>query len=245
MKDRPKDSIPLDLPVTDVVVHDAGKHTLYAGTSGVGSDHVWWFDGTKRWLPAGIRIDQVRDGKTVKVPVDSPVHALVVDPEHLEVVYAGTDVGVFKGVGTFPATGDPAWVWTQFSNALPEAACIDLVDPSDAPPAPCGAARPGLVGGRPGRRPTEPMAYLRAHDFNTRRGPVPVGALDPLGDPATPTTLRLDASPDVRVHRAPGTKAPRPFTFFSQTCSSTPGCSRRRSGRVVTRSRSTGSGSPG
>ena len=41
-------------------------------------------------------------------------------------VYAGTDVGVFKGVGTFPADGDATWAWTHLSDALPEAAVVDL-----------------------------------------------------------------------------------------------------------------------
>jgi len=202
----PPGQIPADMRVTDVASHDlhrAGLGSLYAGTSGAGNDHVWWFDGMGHWIPTGL-------------PVDSPVHALVVDPAHPEVVYAGTDVGVWKGVGTIPApgTGDPRWAWTHYSNALPEAACIDLVIHEKARL---------LRGALRGRGVWEvaldgfvqkPEAYIRAHAFDTRRRPVAasgVDAQDPLGDPASPTTLRLDASPDLKVYRGVGS-APPPFT---------------------------------
>jgi hypothetical protein len=210
-KNRPTDVIPLELPVTDIVVHDEGKGTLYAGTSGVDGEHVWWFNGAGRWIRALL---WVRDADGVLRRLDSPVHAVVVDPAHPEIVYAGTDIGVYKGIGTFPATGDPTWAWTQYSNGLPEAACIDLVIHREHRLLRAALRGRGVWEVALDGVEQKPQAYLRAHAFDTRRKPIPAaGTPDPTGDPVAPSMLRLDASPDVRVFRAPGTKAPRPFTF--------------------------------
>jgi hypothetical protein len=199
----PSGQIPAHMELTDIASHDvhrAGLGSLYASTSGSGDEHVWWFDGQGQWLQAGL-------------PVDSPVHALVVDPAHPETVYAGTDVGVWKGVGTFPApgAGDPTWAWTHYSNALPEAVVLDLVIHEKA-----RLLRAALRGrgvwevALDGVQQT-PVAYLRAHAFDSRRRAIPAagkGTQDPLGDPKSAAPERLDASPDVRVYRAVGSAPP-------------------------------------
>jgi hypothetical protein len=186
----PSDQIPDDTPLGEIAVHDPAAGTLYAGTSGSGRQHVWFYDGTAHWHSAGL-------------PVDSPAFAIVVDPAHRETVYVGTSVGVWRGRGTFPAGGNPTWTWEHYSNGLPEAACVDLVIHGPARVLRAALrgrgiweiALDGVVQG--------PEAYVRAHPFDTRRGPVPNPAgNDPLSNPAAP--LRLDASPDVRVWRAPG-----------------------------------------
>jgi hypothetical protein len=207
----PEGQIPAKMPVTDVASHDvarAGQGSLYASTSGVGGPHVYWYDGTGRWWPAG----PFRDNDPDK-PIDSPVHALVVDPAHREVVYAGSDIGVWKGVGTFPAPGegDPSWTWTHYSNGLPEASCVDLAIHEDARLLRVALRGRGIWEVELDGGPQKPTAYMRAHAFDTRRRDVPAaGAPDPFGDPAAPTMLRLDASPDVRIVRAPGTAPPPP-----------------------------------
>ena len=201
----PAGQIPPDLPVTDLAPHDParGPHgSLYATTSGVGGQHVWWFDGTATWIPTGLL-------------VDTPAHAVTVDPDHHDVLYVGTDVGVWKGEGTFPPGGAPSWTWDPYANGLPEAAVIDL-----AVHAPTRLLRAALRGRGVWELALDgveqgPEVYLRAHAYDTRRRPVPAaGAADPLGDPDAPPVLRLDASPDLRVQRAPGADpAPAPITL--------------------------------
>ena len=84
---------------------------------------VWWFDGTAKWTPAGLVLD-------------SPVHALAVDPAHPEVVYAGTDIGVWKGVEretTYSLYGDdasPYLVPTDSAACLPGDVSV-LVPPDE------------------------------------------------------------------------------------------------------------------
>lgn len=97
-------------PVTDLAVADAGAGTLYATLGGGGAAHVHYFDGTS-WtaaMPTSV--------------VDVPTHAVVVDPDNPQDVYAGTDVGCWKGT----KTGATTWAWTVFSSGLPEAAIVDL-----------------------------------------------------------------------------------------------------------------------
>ncbi len=190
----PSGQIPDDTPLRELAVHQAGtgKGTLYAGTAGPsGEDHLWWFDGTSKWLPAGL-------------PTDLAVHAVAVDPAHLENVYAGTDLGVWKGVSSCGST--PTWTWTQYSGGLPEAPCVDL-----AVFAPGGTAVRLLRGAFAGRGVYEvaldggtqgPQLYVRADPASARRGTIsPGGSRDPVS--GARAQVRLDASPDIRVWRPP------------------------------------------
>jgi hypothetical protein len=94
--------------ITDLAVADAAAGTLYA-TLAWGA-HVCYFDGTT-W--------QVAMPTSV---VDVPAHAVVVDPDNPQIVYVGTDVGVWKGT----KTGATTWSWLLFSQGLPESAVVDL-----------------------------------------------------------------------------------------------------------------------
>src|SRR5205823_5824452 len=122
----------------------------------------------------------------------------------------GTDVGVYRGVGTFPATGDPSWVWEQYSDALPEAMVSDLAvqQATDGGPRLLRAALAGrgvwevaIDGSTVG-----PTTYLQAQDLDIRRGPVPFGGAEDLMSTSR-TQARLDASPDLRIWR-PDTAGP-------------------------------------
>jgi Domain of unknown function (DUF1906) len=211
----PVGQIPADLTLVSLAVHDAnrGKGRLYVGTAGAADkDHVWWFDGIDAWVSAGMKLD-------------SPVHALVVDPRDPNILYAGTDEGVWKGTGTFPAAGAagvPNWVWTRYSTGLPEAACVELLIST-----PEGGAQQLLRAALAGRGVWEvvidghlqaPEVFLRAHPFETRRPGVPEGGpRSPFVDPAirkksssAREQVRLDASPDIRIWRAPTALAPSP-----------------------------------
>ncbi len=97
--------------IADIAVHDATVGSFYAALGGGGFDHVWFFDGAA-WDSAGL----------AAATLDVPCHAIVVDPDHPENVYLGSDVGVWKGT----KKGATSWTWALFSQALPEAAVTDL-----------------------------------------------------------------------------------------------------------------------
>jgi hypothetical protein len=103
----PSGQVPDDVQLLEIAVHDPdrGPHgSLYLGVRGDRDQHnLWWYDGTSAWRHTGLKLG-------------SPVSALAVDPADAAVVFAGTDVGVVRGVGTFPATGDPAWTWETYSD---------------------------------------------------------------------------------------------------------------------------------
>jgi hypothetical protein len=200
----PHGLVPETLPMRVLAVHrpDAGHGTLYLGTDGPADEpHLWWFDGDHTWLPTGLDLD-------------SPVHAVAVDPDDPAVVYVGTDFGVRRGAGTFPAGGEPSWTWTHASGNLPEAPCVDLLA-TPSRPAPAGTpAGPRLLraalAGRGvwelprGGAPQGPQVFLRSHAYDDRRVTVdPGGPRDPFGSAPTRARhqVRLDASPDVTVVR--------------------------------------------
>ncbi|MER5755863.1 glycoside hydrolase domain-containing protein [Streptomyces sp. NPDC002088] len=193
----PSGQIPDGLPLQTLAVHDAGtgKGTLYVGTAGPGNErHLWWFDGSGRWLPAGFERD-------------TPVHTIAVDPDHPETVYLGTDAGVWRGTGDFTGS-DPAWQWDHFSTGLPEAPCVDLALRN-------GLLRAALIGRGVWEIPLDgraqgPQVYLRAHAHDDRLTGTPSGGpADPLT--AAGGQARLDASPDIRIWRTPAAPPPQPM----------------------------------
>jgi Galactose oxidase, central domain len=110
---------PVLAPLTSIAVEDPNQGTygsLYAavGIADVGGvDHIWYFDGTgaNGWKSAGL---------TTSV-LDTRVNCLVLDPADHNVIYAGSDVGVWKGTKS-----GTSWTWNLFSLGLPEAAVLDL-----------------------------------------------------------------------------------------------------------------------
>lgn len=170
---------------------------------------VWWYNGAGRWINAGLN-------------VRSPATVVVVDPDHIERVYVGTAIGVFLGVMTTPLTGDPTWAWRNLSAGLPEAHVTSMAlhrpsrrlrvglagrgvyelnaDHGVDMPLPAFAPRITLASfpGDVGRRPIPATARLPT--------PLP-GQQRPYTDSSYPL-ITCDASPDIRVRRAPGTPWP-------------------------------------
>jgi hypothetical protein len=103
--------LPVGHFITDLAPHDAVAGSFYVALGGGGVVHAWFFDGAA-WQSAGPPI----------ATLDAPCHAVVVDPDHPENVYLGSDVGVWKGTKTGAAT----WTWALYSQGLPEAAVTDL-----------------------------------------------------------------------------------------------------------------------
>ena len=221
-------------PFTAMAIH---RHTrngatvatdLYIAASGVqdaklkAKPHVWWFDSTKsQWFNAGFT-------------VDTPIYAVCCDPAEPTVIYLGSDVGVWKGKATFPGDGSkPTWIWTQFVNGLPEVTVDDLVIVDVSVQGESRRLLRAALRGRGvwdldlGGASVGPELYLRAHDFDSRRWSVANGVLPhPFADPnpgapkpktgvamptSFPQTLRLDASPDIRIRRAATNPVPPPL----------------------------------
>jgi hypothetical protein len=106
----PTTGLPGFHPFTSLAVADAAAGTLYAALGSGGIAHLYYWDGTTWTIAMPVTV------------VDVPAHAVVVDPDHPNDVYVGTDVGVWKGTKTGPTT----WTWALFSPGLPESAVVDL-----------------------------------------------------------------------------------------------------------------------
>jgi hypothetical protein len=189
-------NLPPDGTLNDLAVHDvtAGPNgSFYLGTSHP-TEPVWWFDGANpgTWHPCGLGVLPPPAPAPPDAPdgVRAPVYSIVVDPDHPEIVYAGTAVGVWRGVLTPAAGGNPpSWRWTIFSNGLPEAAVQDLT--IERWPLPQGGTLRLMRAALQARgawevdldAPADPVTYVRAHSYDTRRmRPVPMA--DPLFLPA-------------------------------------------------------------
>lgn len=209
------DRIPPEMPRTDLAVHDPARGpsgSLYVTTARSGEDdderHVWWFDGTGRWLDC--RLD-----------VRAAAYAVTVDPAHREQVYVGTGVGVYRGTlqPAVNAGDDPTWTWALLSGGLPEAPCLALAVHEGA-----RLLRAALSGRGVFELPLDPAAaaepavpvFVRAHALDFRRSVLAAGARGPFPTPRAVRpylagdydVIRLDASPDIRVRRLPGASPP-------------------------------------
>ncbi len=86
---------------------------FYIALGGPGKfSRCYYYDGTN-WHPT----------LTKKNKLDIPCSAIVVDPDHTNTVYLGSDVGVWKGV---KAAGKNSWTWEQFSFGITESVILDL-----------------------------------------------------------------------------------------------------------------------
>jgi hypothetical protein len=82
---------------------------FYVTFSGFGTSHVY------RTLDRGATWQNIGQG----LP-DVPTNAVIVDPEHANHVYVGTDLGVY-------VTANGGQTWHEFTTGLPDAAvCMDL-----------------------------------------------------------------------------------------------------------------------
>jgi hypothetical protein len=186
---------------SDLAIHVPGpdaSSTLYVACTSVhGSakmDTLWWYDGTGTWYATKLR-----------EAVKAPALAVAVHPVESNTVYVGTTVGVWRGTFSRQAGADPVWVWSTFSNGLPEAAVQDLGFFRDPP---SGAPTMLLLRAALQSRgvwevdllaPCDEKTYLRVHPLDTRRR-----STTPLSNPmnaAMPFTL-FD-SPDIVIRPAP------------------------------------------
>jgi photosystem II stability/assembly factor-like uncharacterized protein len=96
-----------------VAIDPTNANVAYAALNGYGlsaGQHVWKttnFKTGSTWVPAGNGIPDV------------PVNAFVVDPQNAQMLYAGTDIGVFRST-------DGGANWTPFSENLPRVAVFGM-----------------------------------------------------------------------------------------------------------------------
>lgn len=196
-------SLPDTGALNDLAVHDpaAGNpNPLNAdGSFYVATSHplepVWWYDGAGAWHPARLGTTDPPAPPvpaTVAMPADgvrAPAYSVVVDPDNRNIVYAGTTVGVWRGVLTPGPT--PTWSWAAFNMGLPEAAVQDLAIGSW--PRPAGGALKLLRAAVQARGVWEvepdavlpPTTFLRVHPFDTRRI-TPTDLRDPMWNASRP-----------------------------------------------------------
>jgi hypothetical protein len=169
---------------------------LYIGTIGnpdkPGADTLWWFDGTDKWHPTGLR--------TSPTGVPAPVTALVCNPLTPTEVWAGTTVGVWHGVRTDHGAAAPTWEWEQKVNGLPEAAVEDLALFSDGGLMllRAGIASRGVWELRLDVADVQDLTYVRAHEDDLRYR---ARAVEKQRDLVTDRSWH--GSPDVRPRMAP------------------------------------------
>ncbi len=182
--------LPAGRIITDLAVQDAATGTFYIALGSGGFAHVWFFDGAA-WHSAGL----------AAATLDVPCHAIVVDPDHPENVYLGSDVGVWKGT----KTGATSWTWALFSQGLPEAAVTDLAIHRLARLLRAATHGRGVweiaLDAAAG---TDPDLYLRVNYADTGR--VPGGVRYPwVENHQDPTAKGFQVyhwmSPDIKVHR--------------------------------------------
>jgi hypothetical protein len=213
--------------VSDVAVHDPDRGTLgscYVTTVGgqfgaTQRDTLWFFDGTDKWYPTGLRISHPNGTWVGTAPnnirVTAPALGVVVDPSgSRNVLYVGTSVGVVKGtltIGGTAAAPTYSWTWEQFMNGLPEGAVQDLSIRQYGSLMLLRAALQsrGVWETDVANAVASPLTYLRLFRTDTRRVlPTPTGGATLAGDQSP---VAFDNSPDIVVD-ATGTVRTAPPT---------------------------------
>jgi len=211
-----------------------GHHSLYVGHTGASTqvpatsrggqvlnsptglnltewDTLYWFDGTDKWFPTGLRTTPAGA---------APVLSVVADDKDPTIVYAGTNVGVMKGARSVDAAGNSTWAWSSFALGLPSRAVQDLTifnsAASDADPATGTHRLLRAVLPASGLweidldQPLAKHTWLRVHARDTGRNAV--ARLDVPRDENTNRTtggaapsFTWTASPDIAMQPASGT----------------------------------------
>ena len=204
--------LPAPGSVSDVAVHDPARGVLgscYVTTTGgsifissgpnVQRDTLWFFDGTDKWYPTGLRITHP-NGTWTGIQVSAPALGVVIDPDDPNTLYVGTSVGVVKGkltIGGTAAAPTYAWAWEQFVNGLPEAAVQDLSIRSYPGVKLLRVALQarGVWETDIGNSTSTPLTYLRLYRTDTRRVlPTPTSGPLLAGDDSP---VIFDNSPDI------------------------------------------------
>jgi hypothetical protein len=209
--------------VSDFAVHDAargelgscyvttiGRRDFGPNTPGARLDTLWFFDGTDRWIPCGLRTNSANAHWTGS-QITAPALGVVVDSVGTDrsTVFVATSVGVVKGVLTIINGPSYSWQWQLFANGLPEAAVQDLSIRTYGGTRLMRAALQarGVWETDLATPISTALTYLRAYPSDTRRL-LPTALTGPTVSGENPLP-RWDMSPDVVVDTT-GTTAPEP-----------------------------------
>lgn len=100
--------------VARVVIDPTNSNTAFVALSGFGlgaAQHIWKTTNLNNAAPTWTAVGN-------GIP-DIPTNALVVDPANSSILYAGTDIGVFR-------SNDGGVNWAPFSTGLPRVAVFDM-----------------------------------------------------------------------------------------------------------------------
>jgi len=98
--------------VNDLAVHPTNGNIVYAAISGFGGPHLYKTINALAATPTWSASDTA-------IP-DIPVNAVVIDPTETNVVYIGTDIGIYRST-------DSGATWQTFNNGHPRVAVYDLL----------------------------------------------------------------------------------------------------------------------
>lgn len=105
-------TLPYGRAISDIEVDPADPDVLYVTLSGYGGPHLYRTEDPWAVVPTWQPIDG-------GVP-DTPALAFLIDPRDPNILYLGTDIGVFRSL-------DRGNTWEAFMNGLPRVAVYDLV----------------------------------------------------------------------------------------------------------------------
>lgn len=207
--------------IIGLAIANAANDDIYVSLGGGAANRVWWFDPIfGQWFstqtqPAGPRIG-----------FDVPTDAVAVDSTNANIVYAGTEIGVFQSTRTPvapvpappPAPPLPRWQWSPWtlqSPGLPEAAIVDMKVHNPTNRMRVTTHGRGMwelqLGINTG---ADPDVYTRMNSADSgRRLAAARTSADPTYVRANGTTVNVDwtASPDIRVRRGIAAQPAPPY----------------------------------
>ena len=212
----PSEKLPMLGAWSEIAIHRATragdaafKGSFYVSTTGASEmtntgitefdrmDTLWWFDGTDKFYPTGLR----NNANGTK----APAFCVLCDPDNPDIVYVGTAMGVWKG-SIDQSAATPTWSWEIFTLGLPEAFVQDLSIHWNS-----GAPNGGLKLLRAAVQSrgvwevdisTNPASvgktYLRVHALDTRQV-LPTSLTHLTDETTTPAPYPRCLSPDIVV----------------------------------------------
>lgn len=111
--------IPNQYPTRVAVDYTNASRAFATFSSGAGGQVTMTTDGGATW-------NAIMGSGASALPAAADYTGVAVDPNNASVIYVASDVGMFRGVVTTPASGTPTAAWTSFNEGLPDG--LDVTD---------------------------------------------------------------------------------------------------------------------